>query len=107
MIVLDTEAETEEYTDQIASRLDEEYVKLISVAHQARARELDDQFGYTESGQWTGIRRSGCGATLVGSTDQILSKIENDQKMASALSSSRAIRILLRHGISDHESCLI
>jgi alkanesulfonate monooxygenase len=44
---------------------------------------LADQFGYTEPGLWTGVgrARSGCGAALVGSTDQILSKIESYQKM--------------------------
>ncbi len=93
MIVRDTEAEAKEYAEYIASKLDDEYGKLIrerahdsislGVAHQARARELADQFGYTEPGLWTGIgrARSGCGAALVGSTDQILSKIEDYQKM--------------------------
>ena len=93
MIVRDTEQEAKEYADFIASKLDDEYGKLIrdrahdsislGVAHQARARELADKFGYTEPGLWTGIgrARSGCGAALVGSTDQILSKIEEYQKM--------------------------
>lgn len=93
MIVRDTEAEAREYADHLVSKLDDEYGKLIrdrahdsislGVAHQARARELADQFGYTEPGLWTGIgrARSGCGAALVGSTDQILSKIEDYQKM--------------------------
>ena len=93
MIVRDTEAEAKDYADYIASKLDDEYGKLIrdrahdsislGVAHQSRARELADQFGYTEPGLWTGIgrARSGCGAALVGSTDQVLSKIEDYQKM--------------------------
>ena len=93
MIVRDTEAEAKEYADFIASKLDDEYGKLIrdrahdsislGVAHQARARELADKFGYTEPGLWTGVgrARSGCGAALVGSTDQIMSKIEEYQKM--------------------------
>ena len=93
MIVRDTEVEAKEYAEFIASKLDDEYGKLIrdrahdsislGVAHQARARELADQFGYTEPGLWTGVgrARSGCGAALVGSTDQILSKIESYQKM--------------------------
>ncbi|MEH6654489.1 LLM class flavin-dependent oxidoreductase [Loktanella salsilacus] len=93
MIVRDTEAEAKEYAEYIASKLDDEYGKLIrdrahdsislGVAHQARARELADQFGYTEPGLWTGIgrARSGCGAALVGSTDQIMSKIEDYQNM--------------------------
>lgn len=93
MIVRDTEAEAREYADHIASKLDDEYGKLIrdrahdsislGVAHQARARELADQFGYTEPNLWTGIgrARSGCGAALVGSTDQVLSQIEDYRKM--------------------------
>ena len=93
MIVRDTEAEAKEYADFIASRLDDEYGTLIrdrahdsislGVAHQSRARELADQFGYIEPGLWTGVgrARSGCGAALVGSTDQVMSKIESYQKM--------------------------
>lgn len=93
MIVRDTETEAKEYADYIASKLDDEYGKLIrdrahdsislGVAHQSRARELADKFGYTEPGLWTGIgrARSGCGAALVGSTDQVMSKIEGYQKM--------------------------
>lgn len=93
MIVRDTEAEAREYADYIASKLDDEYGKLIrdrahdsislGVAHQAKARELADKFGYVEPGLWTGVgrARSGCGAALVGSADQVLSKIENYRKM--------------------------
>ena len=93
MIVRDTEAEAREYADYIVSRLDDEYGKLIrergldsgslGVAHQARARELADKFGYVEPGLWTGVgrARSGCGAALVGSTEQVLSKIEDYRKM--------------------------
>jgi alkanesulfonate monooxygenase len=93
MIVRDTEIEAKEYADYIASKLDDEYGKLIrdrahdsislGVAHQSRARELADQFGYIEPHMWTGIgrARSGCGAALVGSTDQVMSQIEAYQKM--------------------------
>ena len=93
MIVRDTEAEAREYADHLVSKLDDEYGKLIrdrahdsislGVAHQARARELADQFGYVEPHLWTGVgrARSGCGAALVGSADQVLSEIENYKKM--------------------------
>ena len=93
MIVRDTEAEAMEYADYLVSKLDDEYGKIIrdrahdsislGVSHQARARELADQFGYVEPHLWKGIgrARSGCGAALVGSTDQILSKIEEYQRM--------------------------
>ncbi|SCZ52508.1 LLM class flavin-dependent oxidoreductase [Epibacterium ulvae] len=92
-IVRDTEAEAREYADYIASKLDDEYGQLIreraldsgslGVSHQARARELADKFGYVEPNLWTGVgrARSGCGAALVGSTDQVMSKLEEYQKM--------------------------
>jgi alkanesulfonate monooxygenase len=93
MIVRDTEAEAREYADYIVSKLDDEYGKLIrerahdsgslGVSHQARARELADQFGYIEPHLWTGIgrARSGCGAALVGSADQVLSEIEEYRRL--------------------------
>jgi alkanesulfonate monooxygenase len=93
MIVRDTEAEAQEYAQHLVSKLDDEYGQLIrnrahdsislGVAHQARARELADKFGYIEPNIWTGVgrARSGCGAALVGSTDQVLSAIEEYQKM--------------------------
>ncbi|MXQ06808.1 LLM class flavin-dependent oxidoreductase [Alphaproteobacteria bacterium GH1-50] len=93
MIVRDTEAEAKEYAEHLVSKLNDEYGKLIrdrahdssslGVSHQARARELADQFGYIEPHLWTGVgrARSGCGAALVGSTDQVLSEIENYKKM--------------------------
>jgi alkanesulfonate monooxygenase len=67
-----------------------------------RARELADQFGYVEPHLWTGIgrARSGCGAAIVGSADQVLSEIEDYRRWASAPSSSRAIRIWRNAAIS-------
>lgn len=93
MIVRDTEAEAKEYAEHLVSKLDDEYGRLIreraldsgslGVSHQARSRELADQYGYVEHGLWTGIgrARSGCGAALVGSADQVLSKIHDYMKM--------------------------
>ncbi|MEL7033069.1 MAG: LLM class flavin-dependent oxidoreductase [Pseudomonadota bacterium] len=93
VIVRDTEAEAREYADHLVSKLDDEYGKLIrdrahdsislGVSHQARARELADQFGYVEPHLWTGIgrARSGCGAAIVGSADQVLSELAAYQKM--------------------------
>lgn len=93
VIVRDTEAEAREYADHLVSKLDDEYGQLIrdrahdsislGVAHQAKARELADKYGYVEPHLWTGIgrARSGCGAALVGSTDQVLSELEAYQKM--------------------------
>lgn len=93
VIVRDTEAEARDYAEHLVSKLDDEYGQLIrdraldstslGVAHQAKARELADTFGYVERHLWTGIgrARSGCGAALVGSTDQVMSEIEAYQKM--------------------------
>lgn len=93
MIVRDTEAEARDYADYIVSKLDDDYGRMIrdraldstslGVSHQAKNRELADKFGYVEPNLWTGVgrARSGCGAALVGSTDQVLSKIERYQKM--------------------------
>ncbi|MEL7480787.1 MAG: LLM class flavin-dependent oxidoreductase [Pseudomonadota bacterium] len=110
MIVRDTEAEAREYADDLVSKLDDEYGRLIrerahdssslGVSHQARARELADQFGYVEPILWTGIgrARSGCGAALVGSTDQILSEIEAYQKMG--------IRAFIFSGYPHIDECI-
>jgi len=93
MIVRDTEAEAKEYAEHLVAALDDEYGQLIrdrahdagslGVSHQSRARELADKFGYVEPHLWTGVgrARSGCGAALVGSTDQVLSEIEAYRKM--------------------------
>ncbi|WP_224814637.1 LLM class flavin-dependent oxidoreductase [Hasllibacter sp. MH4015] len=93
MIVRDTEAEAREYAEHLTSKLDDEYGQLIreraldstslGVSHQAKARELADKYGYVEPHLWTGIgrARSGCGAALVGSADQILTQIEDYKKM--------------------------
>jgi len=93
MIVRDTEAEARDYAEHLVAALDDEYGALIrdrahdstslGVSHQARARDLADRFGYVEPHLWTGIgrARSGCGAALVGSTDQVLSEIEDYRRM--------------------------
>jgi alkanesulfonate monooxygenase len=93
MIVRDTEAEAREYAEHLTSKLNDELGQLIreraldfgslGVSHQAKARELADKFGYVEPHLWTGVgrARSGCGAALVGSADQVLSEIEDYRKM--------------------------
>ncbi|MBO6716424.1 MAG: LLM class flavin-dependent oxidoreductase [Rhizobiaceae bacterium] len=93
MIVRDTEAEAREYARELVSKLDDEQGKAIreraldstslGVSHQAKNRELADLEGYVEPHLWTGVgrARSGCGAALVGSTDQVLSEIEDYMKM--------------------------
>jgi alkanesulfonate monooxygenase len=93
MIVRDTEAEAREYAESLVSQLDDEIGKQIreraldaknfGVSIQAKNRELADDSGYLEPHIWTGIgrARSGCGAALVGSVDQVMSKIERYKKM--------------------------
>lgn len=93
MIVRDTEAEAREYADSLVSQLDDEIgrqireraldAKNFGVSIQAKNRELADESGYLEPHIWTGVgrARSGCGAALVGSVDQVMSKIERYQKM--------------------------
>lgn len=93
MIVRDTEAEARDYARELVSKLDDEQGKAIrerahdarslGVSHQAKNREIADDEGYVEPHLWTGIgrARSGCGAALVGSADQVLSEIEAYRKM--------------------------
>jgi alkanesulfonate monooxygenase len=93
VIVRDTEAEAREYAQHIASKLDDEQGKTIreraldatslGVSHQTKNRELADMEGFVEPHLWTGVgrARSGCGAALVGSTDQVLSELEQYRKM--------------------------
>jgi alkanesulfonate monooxygenase len=109
VVVRDTEAEAREYAEHLVSQLDDEYGKLIrdrahdsislGVSHQARARELADQFGYVEPHLWTGVgrARSGCGAALVGSTDQVMSELETYRKMG--------IRAFILSGYPHHDEC--
>ncbi|MGS4943912.1 LLM class flavin-dependent oxidoreductase [Meridianimarinicoccus sp. RP-17] len=109
VIVRDTETEAREYAEHLVSQLDDEYGKLIrdrahdsislGVSHQSRARELADQFGYIEPHLWTGIgrARSGCGAALVGSTDQVMSELEAYRKMG--------IRAFILSGYPHQDEC--
>ncbi len=109
VIVRDTEAEARDYAEHLVSRLDDDYGKLIrdrahdsislGVAHQSRARELADRFGYVERHLWTGIgrARSGCGAALVGSADQIMSELDAYRKMG--------IRAFILSGYPHMDEC--
>ena len=93
VIVRDTESEAQEYADYIVSKLDDDYGRQIreraldstslGVSHQSKNIEISDEYGYIEANLWTGIgrARSGCGAAIVGSADQILSKIESYKKL--------------------------
>lgn len=93
MIVRDTEAEAREYAEYIVSKLDDEKGAAIrdraldstslGVSHQAKNRELAADDGFVEPLLWTGVgrARSGCGAALVGTPEQILERLQCYQDM--------------------------
>lgn len=93
MIVRDTEAEAREYARELVSQLDDDKgreirqraldAKSLGVSLQSANREIADEEGYIEPHLWTGVgrARSGCGAALVGSVDQVLSEIHDYMKM--------------------------
>jgi alkanesulfonate monooxygenase len=93
MVVRDTEQEAREYAAELVSQLDDDVGRKIreraldaknyGVSLQAKNLDLSDAEGYIEPHLWTGVgrARSGCGAALVGSVDQVMSKIERYQKM--------------------------
>ncbi len=93
MIVRDTEAEAREYAMELVSRLDDDKgreirqraldAKSLGVSLQSANRDIADEEGYIEPHLWTGVgrARSGCGAALVGSVDQILTEIHDYMEM--------------------------
>lgn len=93
MIVRETEAEAREYARELVSKLDDDKgqtireraldAKSLGVAHQAKNRDNADDEGFIEPHLWTGVgrARSGCGAALVGTPDQIMGEIEEFRKM--------------------------
>ncbi len=93
MIVRDTQAEAREYARHLLSRLSVDKGREIrnraldatslGVALQSANREVADEEGYIEPHLWSGVglARSGCGAALVGSVDQVLSEIHDYMKM--------------------------
>lgn len=111
MIVRDTEKEAQEYAEHLVSQLDDDKgdairnraldAKSLGVALQAEQRKAATPEGYSEPHLWTGVgrARSGCGAALVGSVDQVLSKIERYQKMG--------IRSFIFSGYPHQEECEI
>ena len=111
MIVRDTEAEAQEYAEELVSQLDDDIgrqireraldAKNFGVSIQTQNLALSDEHGYVEPHLWTGVgrARSGCGAALVGSVDQVLSKIEDYQKMG--------IRAFIFSGYPHLDECQI
>ena len=109
VIVRDTEQEAREYAQHLVSKLGDDAGRAIreraldstslGVAHQAKNRDLADMEGFVEPHLWTGVgrARSGCGAAIVGSTDQVLSELEAYQKMG--------IRAFILSGYPHMEEC--
>ncbi len=93
MIVRETEEEARDYARKLVSELDDEQgraireraldAKSLGVSHQSKNRELADDEGYVEPHLWTGVgrARSGCGAALVGTPEQIIDEIEQYKSM--------------------------
>jgi alkanesulfonate monooxygenase len=111
MIVRDTEAEAREYARELVSQLDDEKGRAIrqraldatslGVALQSANRDRADDEGYIEPHLWAGVgrARSGCGAALVGSVDQVLSEIHDYMKMG--------IRAFIFSGYPHMQECEI
>jgi alkanesulfonate monooxygenase len=109
VIVRDTEAEARDYARDLVSQLDDDIGRQIraraldatslGVALQAQLRAQADDEGYVEPGLWTGIgrARSGCGAALVGSVDQVMTKLERYQRMG--------IRAFVLSGYPHRDEC--
>jgi len=88
VIVRETEDEARAYADRLLSKLDEEAGKAIreqsldaknyGVQRQQELRSAADGDGFVEENLWTGIgrARSGCGAAIVGTPDQVIAKLQ-------------------------------
>jgi alkanesulfonate monooxygenase len=87
VIVEENENKAKQFTHKLISKLEKKRgdelknraqdAKNMGVLQQDLLREMADRDGYAEELLWTGIgqARSGCGAALVGSPEQILDKI--------------------------------
>ena len=87
VIVRETEEEARADADRLLSKLDDEAGRAIreksldaknyGVQRQAELRGAADGNGFVEDNLWTGIgrARSGCGAAIVGTPDQVLAKL--------------------------------
>jgi alkanesulfonate monooxygenase len=93
VIVRETEEEAKAYTKQLMSKFDEETgLKLknrtqdfnsLGVLRQDELRKSADSDDFIEPMMWTGIgrARSGCGAALVGTPEQIIEKLNRYMDM--------------------------
>jgi alkanesulfonate monooxygenase len=88
VIVRETEAEARAYASRLLSKLDAQTgdairaksldSQSVGVQRQAELREAAGEEGFVEDNLWTGIgrARSGCGAAIVGTPDQVLAKLK-------------------------------
>jgi len=88
VIVRETESEARQAAKILMAHVDEQSgdeirnraldAKSRGVARQSSMRDLSDSDGYVEDNLWTGIgrARSGCGAAIVGTPDQVYNKIK-------------------------------
>jgi len=109
VIVRQSEEEAREYARSLVSKLDDGQGTTIreraldatslGVAHQAKNRDEADDEGFIEPHLWTGVgrARSGCGAALVGTPDQIVAEIEAYRAMG--------IRAFIFSGYPHVEEC--
>lgn len=93
MIVRETEQEARQYAKKLMSRFDAEIGEKLKhrsqdshsagVLRQDELRKTADSDDFIEPMMWTGIgrARSGCGAALVGSPEQILEKLHRYMDM--------------------------
>jgi len=87
VVVRETEDEARAYADRLLSKLDDAAGKAIreksldaknyGVQRQAELRSAAGGDGFVEDNLWTGIgrARSGCGAAVVGTPDQVIAKL--------------------------------
>jgi len=87
VIVRETEDEARAYADRLLSKLDDQAGQAIreksldaknyGVQRQQELRSAADGDGFVEENLWTGISRarSGCGAAIVGTPDQVIAKL--------------------------------
>jgi alkanesulfonate monooxygenase len=93
VIVRETEEEAKAAADYLMAALDDEVgaairsrsldSQSVGVRRQAELRDASSGDGFVEPYLWTGIgrARSGCGAAIVGSAEQVLSKINRYREL--------------------------
>ena len=109
VIVRETEKEARDYANKLLSKLDLDHglniknraqdSNSLGVARQSQMRDEADNEYYVEPHLWTGIglARSGCGAALVGTPDQILNKLKRYMQMG--------IRSFILSGYPHQQEC--